>query len=461
MIGAVSTVEERGETNAWDTYRAFNAASVEATDGASYTVRPGDTLSELAARFGTDVGTLTALNGIDNPDRIFAGQTLTVPGGAGQTHVVEFGDTLSRLAAQHGIGLDALIAANPQIANPNFIYPGDRIAIPSPVGIDASPSVPTQPNPVTNPVPGVAAVDGVTRMEGGTLSLTQTDILNIKKTLQTEWVQSAGDAQAHGIIDTILNRTASGHWGDSVSDVVNAYNQFSDINGPVSRRDGRNAVEDIPAGQISGRVDEMVDSYLAERAAGRPSAVGDHLNYANPNYSDARNLGWIMALDGPVLGRGDAIHRHGTVPELQRHRPGDYAVALPTAGASDPHAIPGGRIDGRAVAAEVGVEVKSANVQLGGLHPAMDPVIRAVAQAADNLGLPTPVITSGNDGRHMQGSLHYEGRALDFRGNNVTIGEGRAFAAEVSRILGENFDVLFETFDNQANNHLHVEFDPN
>ncbi|HEY0179226.1 MAG TPA: LysM peptidoglycan-binding domain-containing protein, partial [Dokdonella sp.] len=51
--------------------------------------------------------------------------------GGGNEYTVQHGDTLSAIAAQHGVSLAALEAANPQIRNPNVIYPGDRIAIPS------------------------------------------------------------------------------------------------------------------------------------------------------------------------------------------------------------------------------------------------------------------------------------------------------------------------------------------
>lgn len=40
------------------------------------------------------------------------------------------GDTLSAIAARAGVSLQSLIAANPQIRNPNVIYPGDRVRIP-------------------------------------------------------------------------------------------------------------------------------------------------------------------------------------------------------------------------------------------------------------------------------------------------------------------------------------------
>ncbi len=70
-----------------------------------------------------------------------------------------------------------------------------------------------------------------------------------------------------------------------------------------------------------------------------------------------------------------------------------------------------GRIDGRAAASANGVKVKIDAVAIGSLHPSMTPAIRIVAQEAARLELPTPVITSGNDSRHSNGSLHYSDRA--------------------------------------------------
>ena len=120
-----------------------------------------------------------------------------------------------------------------------------------------------------------------------------------------------------------------------------------------------------------------------------------------------------------------------------------------------------GTIDGNVVAQQHGVAVRDAGVKIGRLHPKMGPAIAAVAQAARTLGLPQPVITSGNDSVHGAGSLHFRDRALDFRGRNITDAQGRALEAAVETILGSGYDVIFEIKTDPNSDHLHVEFDPN
>lgn len=60
-----------------------------------------------------------------------------------KTHVVVPGDTLSAIAAAHGVPTDAVIAANPQIADPNLIYPGDVVNIPSSTTGSDAPAMPS------------------------------------------------------------------------------------------------------------------------------------------------------------------------------------------------------------------------------------------------------------------------------------------------------------------------------
>lgn len=46
------------------------------------------------------------------------------------TYIVRKGDTLWGIAKRYGVALTALISANPQIKNPNLIYPGNEVRIP-------------------------------------------------------------------------------------------------------------------------------------------------------------------------------------------------------------------------------------------------------------------------------------------------------------------------------------------
>ena len=54
----------------------------------------------------------------------------TETGDMEERYTVRKGDTLWGIAQRHGVSLTALIAANPQIKNPNLIYPGDEVNIP-------------------------------------------------------------------------------------------------------------------------------------------------------------------------------------------------------------------------------------------------------------------------------------------------------------------------------------------
>ena len=61
----------------------------------------------------------------------FAVAVLTVPAFAAQVHTVVRGDTMWKLAVKYEVGTSEIIAANPQIKNPDLIYPGDRLVIPA------------------------------------------------------------------------------------------------------------------------------------------------------------------------------------------------------------------------------------------------------------------------------------------------------------------------------------------
>src|SRR5690606_26061342 len=114
--------------------------------GGTYTVRRGDTLSGIAQRHGTNWQTLQRLNNISNPNLIYPGQVLRLPGGGGNTpsptggtYTVRSGDTLSGIAGRHGTNWQTLQRLN-GISNPNLIYPGQVLRLPGGGGNTPSPT---------------------------------------------------------------------------------------------------------------------------------------------------------------------------------------------------------------------------------------------------------------------------------------------------------------------------------
>lgn len=69
--------------------------------------------------------TETAASGAENPEAPQPGTRPEVT-----DYIVRKGDTLWGIAKRYDVALAALIAANPQVKNPNLIYPGDRVRIP-------------------------------------------------------------------------------------------------------------------------------------------------------------------------------------------------------------------------------------------------------------------------------------------------------------------------------------------
>ncbi|MGG7057621.1 LysM peptidoglycan-binding domain-containing protein [Clostridium tertium] len=96
----------------------------------TYTVVSGDNLSSIASRLGTTVAEICSLNNISNPNLIYAGQVLKLSGAADNTvyYTVKAGDNLSSIAADCGTTWQAIAALN-GLSNPNLIYAGQNLRI--------------------------------------------------------------------------------------------------------------------------------------------------------------------------------------------------------------------------------------------------------------------------------------------------------------------------------------------
>jgi hypothetical protein len=119
--------------------------------------------------------------------------------------------------------------------------------------------------------------------------------------------------------------------------------------------------------------------------------------------------------------------------------------------------VRGGQYDGRGDAAHHGMAVKP-SAQISQLDPRMAPVIGTVGEEAQRLGINPRTITSGDDSKHENGSRHYDGQGLDFRGHDISVAQGERLAAAVRERLGGGYFVDFEdSRKDPSNNHLHVQ----
>lgn len=108
-----------------------------------YVVQPGDTLYSVALRFGTTVQAIIAANDLSDPDFVWVGQRLIIPGVPSITptsvptptpavimYIVQPGDTLYTIAAMYDTSVEAIVRAN-DLADPSYIWVDQRLVIPS------------------------------------------------------------------------------------------------------------------------------------------------------------------------------------------------------------------------------------------------------------------------------------------------------------------------------------------
>ena len=134
--------------------RATAAAAPRELPTAPYTVKSGETISEIADRFGTSTERLIQLNGISNPNLVVAGTRLAIPGRPSSTsaaprnakeHVVRSGESLSSIAGSYGLPVERLVAIN-KIDDPDLVVSGARLKLQAPPPVKATPK-PATPKP--------------------------------------------------------------------------------------------------------------------------------------------------------------------------------------------------------------------------------------------------------------------------------------------------------------------------
>lgn len=111
----------------------------------TYTVQPGDSLADIAALYSTTVEELLRLNDLPEPNLLYSGQTILVPGRAApppelppatppptaNVHVVEEGETLGLIAERYGTTVEVLLELN-DLPDPNVVPVGTSLIVPQP-----------------------------------------------------------------------------------------------------------------------------------------------------------------------------------------------------------------------------------------------------------------------------------------------------------------------------------------
>ncbi len=128
-----------------------SAPAAPAGTGGAHVVQPGENLFRIALRYGVTVQALVELNGIYNPGHVAAGQRLVIPGSAttpspayqpqhaSTIHTVRPGETLSAIAQRYGVSLWTLAQTN-DIANPALILPGQTLVVPQAGSLVSAPA---------------------------------------------------------------------------------------------------------------------------------------------------------------------------------------------------------------------------------------------------------------------------------------------------------------------------------
>ncbi|HEY4268052.1 MAG TPA: LysM peptidoglycan-binding domain-containing protein [Galbitalea sp.] len=152
---------------------------------AHYTVRHGDTVSEIAGRYGLSTASVLALNGLSWKSVIFPGQVLKltktgatapikaatppaksapVTSTGSASYTIKSGDTVTSIAKHFGVSVQAILTANHLTAT-SIIYAGRKLVIPG-----KRAALPPVSSPVVTTPPATSAPGTAPAQVGGTVT---------------------------------------------------------------------------------------------------------------------------------------------------------------------------------------------------------------------------------------------------------------------------------------------------
>ena len=138
-VGQTLTINSASQSYS-NHYQQPAAANTSTSSSDVYTVKSGDTLSGIAAQYGTNYEYLASLNGLSNPNTIYVGQQIRVRANASEssqagnsqqtagTYTVQSGDTLYAIALRLGMNWQTLARIN-GISSPYTIFVGQTLVL--------------------------------------------------------------------------------------------------------------------------------------------------------------------------------------------------------------------------------------------------------------------------------------------------------------------------------------------
>ena len=124
LVSGVQEESGRGGDGSFN----VDATAFEQIRRTEYRVRPGDTISEIAVRYGLDAGTILSMNPIDDVRRLLPGTLLSIPDRDGLFHAVQPGESLSSISGAYRVPIYAILDAN-NLAT-DVLKVGDTLFIP-------------------------------------------------------------------------------------------------------------------------------------------------------------------------------------------------------------------------------------------------------------------------------------------------------------------------------------------
>lgn len=115
----------------------------------AYTVQAGETLSQVARRFGVTADAIASANGLDDANRIVVGMVVKVPV-PGREHVVQDGESLREIAAQEKVDLGSLVDFN-NLVDPDLVRAGQVVLVPVAGQVMAASAAPVAATPAPLP----------------------------------------------------------------------------------------------------------------------------------------------------------------------------------------------------------------------------------------------------------------------------------------------------------------------